>query len=128
MSMEKDILIDLYEKFNIGDIPSVLKGFTEDAKWATPPNVPWTKGTCQGRDQIAEYFKAVGENHRSIKVMPREFVQQGNQMIVAGYLEGTAIESGINYATRMVHIMTWENQRIAKFEDIVDAAEILKAF
>ena len=128
MSMEKDILRDLYEKFNTGDIPSVLKGFHDNAQWSTPPNVPWSKGTCSGTAEIAAYFKAVGENHSSIRVIPQDFVQEGNKMIVAGYLEGTAIESGINYATRVVHVMTWENQKISHFEDIVDAAEILKAF
>jgi len=128
MSMEKDIMADLYQKFNTGDIPGVLKGYHDDAVWSTPPNVPWTKGTCKGKDEIAGYFKAVAENNSSIRCIPQEYIMEGNTMIVLGYVEATAMESGINYATRFAHVATWDNQKISKFEDILDSAEVLKAF
>jgi len=75
-----------YEAFGRGDIPGVLDHLTDDVVWALqgPTTIPFA-GVHRGREGIAEFFSLVGEALEYEQFEPREFVAQGDTVVVLGY-------------------------------------------
>ncbi len=75
-----------YAAFGQGDIPAFLSLLTDDVEWSLPgPSViPWA-GTRHGQEGVTEFFSSIGETLEFERFEPREFVAQGDTVVVLGY-------------------------------------------
>src|ERR671926_1076253 len=75
-----------YEAFGRGDIPAVLDLLTDDVEWTLQgPSVLPFAGTRRGREGVAEFFSLLGENLEFQEFEAREFVAQGDTVVVLGF-------------------------------------------
>lgn len=119
-----------YELFKTGDIESLLNLYTDDADWETPnvENVPHG-GKRRGRQQMSEFMSLVGEHSENLHFEPREFVAQGNKVVVLGNYEWRSKATGKQYESDFVHVCTFNDEgKITAFKEYLDTAAAREAY
>jgi ketosteroid isomerase-like protein len=118
-----------YEAFGRGDVPGVLDLLTEDVVWTlqSPSTIPFA-GTHRGREGIAEFFSLVGEALEFELFEPREFVAQGDTVVVLGYERSLAKATGRPLEQEWAHVYTLSDSRIATGRLFEDTAAEVAAF
>src|ERR687890_1808126 len=120
------VVLQTYETVGRGDIPGVLDLLTDDVVWNLqgPSTIPFA-GVHRGREGIAEFFSLVGEALEFEQFEPREFVAQGDSVVVLGYERSIAKATGRPLEQEWAHVYTLRGGKIATgllFEDT--AAEV----
>src|SRR5919199_1815223 len=120
-----------YEAFGRGDIPAVLDLLTDDVEWTLqgPSVIPFA-GTFRGREGIGEFFSVLDETLEFEQFEPREFVAQGDTVVVLGYERSVAKTTGRSYEQEWAHVYTLRDGKIATgrfFEDTAAEAAAIGA-
>jgi uncharacterized protein len=118
-----------YEAFGTGDMPTLLGMFDENIEWRTPDveGSPF-QSAYDGREAVAEFFKTIDEHENFSQFEPREFIAQGDRVVVLGALTSTVNSTGRNYQTEWVHFFTMRDGKITNFKEFFDTAAASKAF
>lgn len=118
-----------YSLFSKGDIPGVLNLMSPGVTWELPKldNVPFT-GTFQGVEGVGRFFSALAGALDILKFEPREFIAQGNKVIVLGEGRYRVKEQKEEFDNRWVDVLTVENGRISSFEQYGNTAQLERAF
>ncbi|MDF2463333.1 MAG: hypothetical protein K0Q43_1568 [Ramlibacter sp.] len=118
-----------YKLFAQGDIPGVLKLMSPDVVWESPKveNVPFS-GSFKGQEGVGQFFGALAGALDILKFEPREFIAQGNKVVVLG--EGRSRVKGQKeeFDDRWVDVLTVENGKIARYERYGNTAQTERAF
>ena len=116
--------------FGEGNIPALLTELTDDVKWTVPgPTdiLPWT-GVRTGKQQVAEFFKLIGENVEFGKFEPREFVEQGNKVVALGVWETKAKTTGKTANGDWAMAFTFRDGKVCEFREYNDTYTGAEAF
>jgi ketosteroid isomerase-like protein len=119
----------LYDAFKRRDISSLLDMFTDDAVIHGPAPagvVPWG-GVHDGRKGAAKFFMAVGESLEPQQFELREYIAQGNKVVVLGYQRGKARPTGRPYEIEFVHLWSLRDGRCIEFRVFNDTAALVEA-
>jgi ketosteroid isomerase-like protein len=118
-----------YEALGRGDIPALLDLMADDVEWTLqgPPVIPWA-GTRRGREGVAEFFSLLGETLEFEQFEPREFVAQGDTVVVLGYERSLVKPTGRTFEQEWAHVYTLRDGKIAKGRFIEDTAAQVVAF
>jgi uncharacterized protein len=124
-----DVVRQAYEAFGSGDIPAMLGMLTDDVEFTLqgPPVIPWA-GTHRGREGVAEFFSLLGENLEIERFEPREFVAQGDTVVVLGDERSLVKSTGRAFEQEWAHVYTLRDGKIAKGLFIEDTAAQVVAF
>lgn len=119
----------MYAAFGRGDIPSILDALATDATWHVqgPARVPMF-GLRRGRREIAEFFQSLVENAAIEQFEPREFVAQGERVVVLGYERGRAKSTGQSFEGEWAHIFMFRQGQVISFREYCDSGAIADAF
>jgi uncharacterized protein len=118
-----------YDAFMKGDIPRLL-GFMDPAiDWELPAMdaVPFS-GKRQGQDQVVEFFGMLNDAQTANEFMPREFIAQGNRVVVLGHYSWTLRANNEHYESDWTHIFTIRNGKVASFREFMDSHIAAEAF
>ena len=115
-----------YEAFGRGDIDAVLQLCADDVEWATPgpPDLP-TAGTRRGREQVAQFFRAVDDVFEIQRFEPQTFITQGDHVVVLGSDTARIKATGKVLTERWAHVFTLRNGKIATMREYIDTAQIV---
>ena len=119
----------LYDAFRRRDISSLLDMFTDDAILHGPTRagvLPWG-GLHKGRRGVAEFFSAVGESLKLQQFELRDFIAQGNKVVVFGYQKGQAKPTGRPYEIEFVHLWSIRDGKFTEFRVFNDTAALVEA-
>ncbi len=124
-----DVVQRNYEAVGRGDIPAVLDLLTDDVEWTMqgPSEIPFT-GTRRGREAVGEFFSVLGENLEFEHFEPREFIAQGDTVVVLGYERSLIKPTGRTIEHEWAHVYTLRDGKIAKARFIEDTAAYVVAF
>ncbi|MDP9485975.1 MAG: nuclear transport factor 2 family protein [Actinomycetota bacterium] len=124
-----DVVQATYEAVGREDIPALLDLLTEDVEWTFqgPPVIPFA-GTRHGREGVEEFFSLVGETLEFKRFEPREFVGQGDTVVVLGYEHNLIKPTGRTFEQEWAHAYTLRDGKIAKFRALEDTAAYVAAF
>lgn len=124
-----DVVQGTYEAVGRGDIPALLDLLTDDVEWTLqgPSVIPFA-GTRHGREAVAEFFSLVGETLEFLQFEPREFVAQGDKVVVLGYERNLIKPTGRTFEQEWAHVYTLRDGKIAKFRAFEDTAAYVVAF
>jgi uncharacterized protein len=127
--MNADVVQQGYAAFGSGDIPGLLDLLTDDVEWSLqgPSVIPWA-GTRHGREGVAEFFSLLGETLEFEQFEPREFVAQGDTVVVLGYERSVVKPTGRAFEQEWAHVYTLRDGKIAKGRFIEDTAAQVVAF
>ena len=124
-----DVVQRTYEAVGRGDIPAVLDLLTDDVEWSLqgPSVIPFA-GTRRGRQAVAEFFSLVGETLEFQQFEPREFVAQGDTVVVLGYEHNLIKLTGRTCEQEWAHVYTLRDGKIVKGRFFEDTAAYVVAF
>jgi len=124
-----DVVQQAYATFGRGDIPALLSLLTDDVEWSQygPSVIPFA-GTRRGREGVAEFFSLIGETLEFEQFVLREFVTQGDTVVVLGYERSLVKPTGRTFEQEWVHVYTLSNGKIAKVRLFEDTAAQVVAF
>ena len=124
-----EVIRQAYEAFGRGDVPAVLDLLADDVDWTLqgPSVIPWA-GPRRGREGVAEFFSLIGETLEFEQFEPREFVAQGDTVVVLGYERSLVKPTGRTFEHEWAHVYTLKDGKIAKARFIEDTAAQVVAF
>ena len=124
-----ELVQQAYADYARGDVDDLLARMTPQIDWEIPdvPGISFT-GKRQGYDQVREYFQLASEKLGMREFTPKEFIAQGDNVIVLGYGAWTAKETGLDFESDWVHVFRVEDGHIAAFREFMDAHRAAEAF
>lgn len=124
-----ELVQQAYADYARGDLDHLLACMAPQIEWELPavPSLSFT-GKRQGRDQVAEYFRLANEKQAMREFTPKEFIAQGNKVVVLGHGAWTAKDTGLDFESDWVHVFRVEDGRIAAFREFMDAHVAVEAF
>jgi ketosteroid isomerase-like protein len=126
----KQTVKQMYADFGAGNISGIINVMADDVKWTDPgyPDIPFaSKGRT--KNQIPDFFKALGESVIYTKFEPREFFTDGNSVIVLGYHEGKTKPKDVAFGHDWAMIWKFNNEgKVSSYQSFIDTNEVAKGF
>jgi ketosteroid isomerase-like protein len=112
-----------YEKFGSGDIEGLLALLSSDIKWTVPEieNAAFS-GSRTGVPAVGKFFQQLVDDEDIQGFEPREFIAQGDRVVVLGHSDVVVRATGKRYETDWVHIFRMVDGKIAEFTEFFDNA------
>jgi ketosteroid isomerase-like protein len=85
-------------------------------------------GTRHGHEGVAEYFSLLDENLEFEQFEPREFVAQGDTVVVVGFERSVSKATGHTIETEWAHVYTLRDGKIAKGRFFEDTGAYVETF
>ena len=125
----KQMVMESYQLFLNGDIPSLLARCRDDAEWVERDSdcIPFA-GTYHGKAEIAEFFTRLADGAEVLSFVIRDFIAEGDKVVVVGDASWLAKPTGRSFDSPWVHVLTVRDGKIARFEAYNDTAPAERAF
>ena len=118
-----------YRDFQNGDIPALLDALSEDVEWVVPEieGVPG-RGTWRGPEQVGEFFRVLSDTQEPRQLELREFVAQGDKVVVLGHYVWHVKATGKEWESDFVHALSVRDGKVTRFQEYTDTAVFGAAF
>lgn len=123
-----DIVKQGYAAFGQGDIPGILALNDASTEWTLPgaSHVPWA-GTFRGHDELQKFFAVLATSVEFEAFEPRQFLGDGDTVVVLGYEKGRVKETGKAFELHWVHVHTLSGGKTTHFLEYTDTAAVAEA-
>jgi hypothetical protein len=130
MSVQENVRIvkDGYAAFGRGDIQGVLALLAEDIEWVIPGEEFPLAGTYRGRAAMADFFQKWSKLVESSSVEPREFVEDGDRVLVVGFESGRVKATNGTFEVHWVMAFTIRNGKVTNVREYIDTQAWARAF
>ena len=123
-----DVVRRGYDAFGRGDIDALLELFDEQIQWVTPgPSELATSGRRTGRQEVGQFFASVNELFDVQRFEPREYIAQGDRIVVLGEETARVRATGKTLDLDWVHVFTLRNGKVVAFQEFFDTAAVVAA-
>ena len=117
-----------YEQFTTGDMDGLVKNYDDSlATWDLAGETPWS-GHYVGHAGIWDFLAKFSEGIDLTAFEPRQFIGEGDTVVVIGHLAGTAKTTGKAVDMDFVHVLTVKGGKQATFRDFHDTQASALAF
>jgi len=115
-----------YEVFGRGDLDGLLALFDENIDWITPgpPDLP-TSGHRRGRKEVGAFFQTLLGTFDFERFEPREFLAQGDRVVVIGDDTIRVKSTGGRVDFGWVHVFQLRNGLVTAFREYGDVSAIV---
>lgn len=119
----KKLVMEGYRLFQTGDIRNLLDRYHDDAEWLSPESefVPFA-GCFHGKAEIAQFFYELDAAVKPISFVPKQFIAEGDQVVVTGDATWLARNTGRSYDSPWVHVFSLRDGKVARFQSYYDTA------
>ncbi len=123
-----DIVGASYEAAGTGNIAALLDLLADDVKWQFqgPSAIPFA-GAHYGKEGVAQFFSTAGATLEFQQFEPREFITQGDTVVVVGYERSTVKATGRLVEQEWTHIYTLKDGKITHVRLFEDTAALASA-
>ena len=130
MSVQENVQIvkDGYAAFGRGDVQGLLALFAEDIEWIIPGEGFPLAGTYRGLEGVAGFFQKVSEMFEISFLEPREFVAQGDRVLVVGFERGRVKAANRTFEGHWVAAFTVRNGKVTNVREYNDTLALARAF
>lgn len=124
-----EIVKRAYAAFKNGDIDALMRTYADDVSWEIygPSTVP-TAGTRKGLAGVREFFGVLDSAMTAQSFEPREYVAQGDQVVVLGSYSWKVKSTGRTFSSNWAHVATLKDGKIVRFREYTDTAAGVAAF
>ena len=130
MSQENMTVIrGMYESFSKGDVTSVLGQMHQHIEWREAENFIYAdRSPYRGPQAVLEgVFMRLASEWADFKVMPEEWLDAGNHIVVLGTYSGRHKESGKEVRAQFAHIWGVTHGRVVRFQQYTDTKQFADA-
>lgn len=123
------IVLQLYEAFRKGDASGILALLSPDVEWSEPEN-PFNPaaGTRKGEAGFREWLRVGHESEEILVLEPRQILSSPDSVAVVGHSKCLAKPTGRTYETDFVHVVTFRDNKIVRFQEFFDTFAAAEAF
>jgi ketosteroid isomerase-like protein len=125
--MERDLekIGELYRAQQKRDIRSILMLMSPNVEIIQSTELPWG-GNYLGHDGVKKFLAALAE-HIDSQVQIEHLIDAGEKIAVVGRTIGKARETKLEFDLPIVHIWTFNEGQVIRFEPYIDNAAMLAA-
>ena len=117
----------LYEAFAKGDIPTVLGFLDANVDWTEAKGFPYG-GTYHGPNAVLEgVFMRLGADWEGFAVVPAEFIDGGDNIVVLGQYSGIYKATGKSFEADFAHVWKIQDGKAIRFVQYVDTLLVSRA-
>jgi uncharacterized protein len=106
----------------------LLALFAEDIEWIVPGEGWPLSGTYRGHAGVADFFRKDLEMAEYSIVEPREFVAQGDRVLVVGFSSGRVKTTNKTFENNWVIAFTVRNGKVTNVREYIDTLALARAF
>src|SRR3954468_17980319 len=128
MSTEKNVraVKDFFAAIGRGDREGLLALVAEDIEWIIPGEDWPLAGTRHGHAGLANLLQKVSETVET-STEPREFVAQGDRVLVVGFARGKIKATNKTFRDDWVFAITVRNGRLTNIREYIDTQALARA-
>ena len=123
----KDTAESLYRAVAAGDVPTLMSLLDDEVEWTEAAGFPCAGTYCGPQAVLGGVFARLGSEWDGYKAEPSQFVAEGDEVVSLGTYSGTYKATGKSFSARFAHAITVKDNKIVRFEQVVDSAEVNKA-
>ena len=130
MSQENITVIrGMYESFSKGDVTSVLGQMHQHIEWREAENFIYAdRSPYRGPQAVLEgVFMRLASEWADFRVMPEEWLDAGNHIVVLGTYSGRHKESSREVRAQFAHIWGVTHGRVVRFQQYTDTKQFADA-
>ena len=109
-----------------GDAQGLLALCAEDIEWIIPGEWAWA-GTHRGHAGLVEFLRTAPETVEISTSERRDFVAQGDWVVVLGVATGTIKATNKTFADQFAFAITVQNGKVASIREYVDTLALAQA-
>ena len=119
---------EIYAAFGKGDIKTITSSLAEDVDWQTigPPVFPHA-GPHHGPKEVEQFFGKIMSTFDVKKFEPREFIAEGDKVVVLGSIGGNIKPTGKSYEAEWAMVWSFRNGKVVKWREYIDTAKLAAA-
>jgi ketosteroid isomerase-like protein len=129
MSTEENVQVvkAFFEAIGSGDKQRLLELTAEDIEW-TLPGKDWPlAGTYRGHAGLAELVKKESDTIEMSISEPREYVAQGDRVLVVGAAKGTIKATNKPFEDEWIFAITVRNGKLVGIREYIDTQAMARA-
>ena len=129
MSVKENVQIvkDAFAAFGRGDIQGLLAFLAEDIEWISPGGTLPPGGTYCGTAAVAGFFQNLSTALEFSSFEPREFVAEGDRVLVVGFDSWRAKATNRTFEGHWVMVFTVRNGKVTNVREYVDTLGVAQA-
>ena len=123
------VIRGMYESFSKGDVTSVLGQMHQQIEWRQAENFIYAdRNPYRGPQAVLEgVFMRLASEWADFKVMPEEWLDAGNHIVVLGTYSGRHKESSREVRAQFAHIWGVTHGRVVRFQQYTDTKQFADA-
>lgn len=122
-----DVVREIYDAFERGDMETVFGRFDEDIEWIEPDGYFVAPGGVRGRAAVEEVLARYPEVWEEFSLVPETFVDAGDYVFVLGREHGKARSTGREFRGRFANVWRVRDGRALSLQAFADTALMWKA-
>ncbi|MBY5896862.1 nuclear transport factor 2 family protein [Rhizobium ruizarguesonis] len=128
MSIEKNIqtVKDFFAAIGSSDREALLALVAEDIEWIIPGEDWPLAGTHRGHAGLAKLLETASKSIET-STQPREFVAQGDRVLVVGYAKGKIKATSKTFEDDWIFAITVRDGRLTNIREYVDTQALARA-
>jgi ketosteroid isomerase-like protein len=129
MSTEENVQVvkAFFEAIGSGDKQRLLELAAEDIEWILPGKDWPLAGTYRGHAGLAELVKKESDTIEMSLSEPREFVAQGDRVLVVGAAKGTIKATNKPFEDEWIFAITVRNGKLVSIREYIDTQAMARA-
>jgi uncharacterized protein len=128
MSTEKNVqtVKDFFAAIGRGDWEGLLALVAKDVEWIIPGEDWPLAGTRHGHAGLADLLETASKTIET-STEPREFVAQGDRVLVVGFARGKVKATNRTFEDHFVFAITVRNSKLTNIREYVDTQALARA-
>lgn len=129
MNTEKNVqtVKDFFAAIGRGDKQGLLALVAEDIEWIIPGKDWPLAGTRHGHAGLADLLKTQSETIETSLTEPREFVAQGDRVLVVGFARGKIKATQKTFEDDWIFAITVHDGRLTSIREYIDTQALARA-
>jgi ketosteroid isomerase-like protein len=129
MSTQENVQVvkDFFAALGRGDKQAMMALVAEDLEWIIPGKDWPLAGTRRGHEGVADLLKTHAESMETSIDEPREFVAQGDRVIVIGFAKGKIKATNKTFEDHWVFVITIRNGKVTNIREYIDTQALARA-
>jgi ketosteroid isomerase-like protein len=128
MSTEKNVqtVKDFFAAIGRGDKEGLLALIAEDIEWIIPGEDWPLAGTHRGHAGLADLLQTASKSIET-STEPREFVAQGDRVLVVGFVKGKIKATNKTFEDHFVFAITVRDGKLTNIREYIDTQALARA-
>jgi ketosteroid isomerase-like protein len=129
MSTQENVQIvkEVFAAIGRGDMKGVLALSAEDIEWIVPGEDWPLAGTRRGHAGLADFFQTASETVETSLMEPREFVAQGDRVLVVGFARGKIKATNRAWEDHWIFAITVRDGKVTNIREYLDTQALARA-